>query len=417
MKKVGIIGASGFAGEELVKFLNLHNASSLIAVSSRELKGQNISNFVEGTNLTFVDPDDDIFFQCDVIFFATPHGVSMEKAKYYLENGIKVIDLSADFRLKNPETWKKWYGTEHTDLENLEESVYGLTELNAKKIRDAKLIAVPGCYPTASILGLAPLMTSGSNIDSITIDAATFRTQLVAQKALTGNPVVSIGVYQGMYTQFETYVRTYFGYFGGFASLFTNSTNFDISTNFDVSGMYDLLTASGETAVDGALISDLSGSVTISNITELLRYAVDTNLFSNRDPSGESHNDSDASFGIGVGNFGIRDGFIADDLIFLREGTTIILKLDIAQEAYLPINNLNQGSTNTFLSALGTSQSNNFVQTTSSADLANNFTMSTTASLNNITRTLKAPLLLRLANLSGADSNGRGNGLAFGTSS
>ena len=171
MKKVGIIGASGFAGEELVKFLNLHNASSLIAVSSRELKGQNISNFVEGTNLTFVDPDDDIFFQCDVIFFATPHGVSMEKAKYYLENGIKVIDLSADFRLKNPETWKEWYGTEHTDLENLEESVYGLTELNAKKIRDAKLIAVPGCYPTASILGLAPLMTSGSYIDSITIDA------------------------------------------------------------------------------------------------------------------------------------------------------------------------------------------------------------------------------------------------------
>ena len=171
MKKVGIIGASGFAGEELVKFLNLHNASSLIAVSSRELKGKNMSNFVEQTNLTFVDPDDDIFFQCDVIFFATPHGVSMEKAKSYLENGIKVIDLSADFRLKDPETWKKWYGTEHTDLENLEKSVYGLTELNSKKIKDANLIAVPGCYPTASILALAPLMDSGFKIDSITIDA------------------------------------------------------------------------------------------------------------------------------------------------------------------------------------------------------------------------------------------------------
>ena len=171
MKKVGIIGASGFAGEELVKFLNLHNASSLIAVSSRELKGKNMSNFVEETNLTFVDPDDDIFFKCDVIFFATPHGVSMEKVKYYLENGIKVIDLSADFRLKNPETWKKWYGTEHTDLENLEKSVYGLTELNSKKIKDANLIAVPGCYPTASILALAPLMEGGFNIDSITIDA------------------------------------------------------------------------------------------------------------------------------------------------------------------------------------------------------------------------------------------------------
>ena len=171
MKKVGIIGASGFAGEELVKFLNLHSASSLIAVSSRELKDKNMSNYVEETNLTFVDPDDDIFFQCDVIFFATPHGVSMEKAKSYLENGIKVIDLSADFRLKDPETWKKWYGTEHTDLENLEKSVYGLTELNSEKIKDANLIAVPGCYPTASILALAPLMESGFNIDSITIDA------------------------------------------------------------------------------------------------------------------------------------------------------------------------------------------------------------------------------------------------------
>ena len=171
MKKVGIIGASGFAGEELVKFLNLHSASSLIAVSSRELKDKNMSNYVEETNLTFVDPDDDIFFKCDVIFFATPHGVSMEKAKSYLENGIKVIDLSADFRLKDPETWKKWYGTKHTDLENLEKSVYGLTELNSEKIKDANLIAVPGCYPTASILALAPLMESGFNIDSITIDA------------------------------------------------------------------------------------------------------------------------------------------------------------------------------------------------------------------------------------------------------
>ena len=171
MKKVGIIGASGFAGEELVKFLNLHNESSILAVSSRELKGQNLSNFVDDTNLTFVDPDDDIFFQCDVVFFATPHGVSMEKTRSYLENGITVIDLSADFRLKNPETWKDWYGTEHTDLENLEKSVYGLTELNAKKIRDANLIAVPGCYPTASILGLAPLSMSVSNIESITIDA------------------------------------------------------------------------------------------------------------------------------------------------------------------------------------------------------------------------------------------------------
>ena len=254
----------------------------------------------------------------------------------------------------------------------------------------------------------APFALSGAN-DSITINASDFATQLIAQDGLTGNPVVSIGIYDGMYTQFETYVRTYFGYFGGFASLFNNSSNFDISTNFDVSGMYDLLTTNGQQEASGAVISDLSGSIQITNITELLRYAVDTNLFNNRGPSGETYNDSDASFGVATGNFGIRDGFIADDLIFIRAGTQITLKLDIAQEAYLPINNLNQGATNTYLGSLGTTQTTNFVQTTGSADLAGDFTLSTTASLNNITRVLKAPLLLRLANLSGL------NGAAFGS--
>lgn len=253
----------------------------------------------------------------------------------------------------------------------------------------------------------APFALTGTN-DQITIDANTFRSQLISQKNATGNPVVSIGVYAGMYTQFETYVRTYFGYFGGFASLFNNSSNFDISTNFDVSGMYDLMTASGETDVSGAIVRDISGSIQITNITELLRYAVDTNLFNNRGPSGETYNDSDASFGVATGNFGIRDGFIADDLIFIRAGTQITLKLDIAQEAYLPINNLNQG-TNSFLTTLGSNQKNNFVQTTSNADLAGDFTLETTASLNNITRVLKAPLLLRLANLSGI------GGAAFGS--
>jgi hypothetical protein len=253
-----------------------------------------------------------------------------------------------------------------------------------------------------------PFALTGNN-DQIDIDANTFRNQLISQKNATGNPVVSIGVYAGMYTQFETYVRTYFGYFGGFASLFNNSSNFDISTNFDVSGMYDLMTASGETDVNGAIIRDISGSIQITNITELLRYAVDTNLFNNRGPSGETYNDSDASFGVSTGNFGIRDGFIADDLIFIRAGTQITLKLDIAQEAYLPINNLNSGATNTHLGSLGSTQTTNFVQTTGSADLAGDFTLSTTASLNNITRVLKAPLLLRLANLSGL------NGAAFGS--
>ena len=171
MKNVGIIGASGFAGEELIRFLDSHSYSSILAVSSRELKGQTTSNLVEGTIITFVDPDDNIFYECDVIFFATPHGISMNKAKSFLEKGIKVIDLSADFRIKNSEVWKKWYGTDHQDLLNLESAVYGLTELYADLIKTASLIAVPGCYPTASILGLAPIIKNITKIESITIDA------------------------------------------------------------------------------------------------------------------------------------------------------------------------------------------------------------------------------------------------------
>ena len=171
MNKVGIIGGSGFAGEELIKFLLSHSSASLTAVSSRELKDQSVAQFVEGSDLKFVDPDDEIFFSCDVVFFATPHGISMEKAKYFVQHGIKVIDLSADFRIKDLTIWMDWYNSDHKDPEGVEQSVYGLTELNKNLIKDANIIAVPGCYPTASILGLLPLLDGSFKIDSITIDA------------------------------------------------------------------------------------------------------------------------------------------------------------------------------------------------------------------------------------------------------
>ena len=171
MNKVGIIGGSGFAGEELIRFLSSHESTSLVAVSSRELKGQSVAQFVEGSDLIFVDPDDEIFFSCDVIFFATPHGISMEKAKYFIQQGTKVIDLSADFRIKDLTIWKDWYNSDHKDPEGVEQSVYGLTELNGSLIKSSNLIAVPGCYPTASILGLLPLLDGRSKIHSITIDA------------------------------------------------------------------------------------------------------------------------------------------------------------------------------------------------------------------------------------------------------
>ena len=171
MNKVGIIGGSGFAGEELIRFLSSHENTLLHAISSRELKGKNVSEFVEEVQLSFVDPDDLIFYDCDVVFFATPHGISMKKAKSFLEKGIKVIDLSADFRINNPKIWKDWYGSDHQYIDGLKKSVYGLTELNLDSIKSSNLIAVPGCYPTASILGLLPVIQSRLEIDSITIDA------------------------------------------------------------------------------------------------------------------------------------------------------------------------------------------------------------------------------------------------------
>ena len=171
LTKVGILGGSGFTGEELLKILSGHTETEVIAISSRELLGQRTNEIVEGSNLVFVDPSDDIFFECDAIFFATPHGVSMSMVSSFIDKGIKVIDLSADFRLKNADVWKEWYGSTHTQEKLLSESVYGLTELNKEKIKSAKLIAVPGCYPTSSLLGALPLLNSKLEIESIIIDA------------------------------------------------------------------------------------------------------------------------------------------------------------------------------------------------------------------------------------------------------
>ena len=171
LTKVGILGGSGFTGEELLKILSSHTETEVIAISSRELLGQRTNEIVEGTNLVFVDPSDDIFFECDAIFFATPHGVSMNMVSSFIDKGIKVIDLSADFRFKNADVWKEWYGSTHIQEKLLSESVYGLTELNKDKIKLAKLIAVPGCYPTSSLLGALPLLNSKLEIESIIIDA------------------------------------------------------------------------------------------------------------------------------------------------------------------------------------------------------------------------------------------------------
>ena len=169
--KVGILGGSGFTGEELLRILSNHPKTEVIAISSRDLLGQSASQILEGSELTFVEPNNDIFYECQAIFFATPHGVSMDIVGSYIEKNIKIIDLSADFRLKDIDVWEEWYGSKHKEEGLLSESVYGLTELNLNKIKSARLIAVPGCYPTSSLLGLLPLLNSELEIESIIIDA------------------------------------------------------------------------------------------------------------------------------------------------------------------------------------------------------------------------------------------------------
>ena len=171
LTKVGILGGSGFTGEELLRILSNHPRTEVIAVSSRELFGQSTNKIVEGSELVFVEPNNDIFYECEIIFFATPHGVSMDIVGSYIERNIKVIDLSADFRLKDKNIWEEWYDSKHTQAELLSESVYGLTELNLEEIKSARLVAVPGCYPTASLLGVLPLLNSELQIESIIIDA------------------------------------------------------------------------------------------------------------------------------------------------------------------------------------------------------------------------------------------------------
>ncbi len=173
-KNIGIIGGSGYAGEELLSLTSNHQYINLIAVSSREFEGQQVSSIFKSfsnSSLKFLKPSDEKFFECDVVFFCTPHGTSMNIAKKFIENGIKIIDLSADFRIKDVNTWEKWYGMKHEQSDLIEESAYGLVDIYAKDIQKARLIAVPGCYPTASLLGLLPLLKQNINVSNIIIDA------------------------------------------------------------------------------------------------------------------------------------------------------------------------------------------------------------------------------------------------------
>lgn len=163
--QVAVIGAAGYAGEELLRILIRHRQADVAVITSRKYADQPVSTVFprfSGSDLKFSAPDvDQIAKTCDVVFLALPHGLATEYAIPLLEAGLKVIDISADFRLKNPEKYKEYYQEDHPAVELLTEAVYGMPERYREQIKSAKLIACPGCYPTSSILPTAPLLEAG----------------------------------------------------------------------------------------------------------------------------------------------------------------------------------------------------------------------------------------------------------------
>ena len=162
MIQAGIVGGTGYTGVELLRILALHPEVEVSVVTSRSDSGKRVDSLypsLRGTlDVHFTLPEVDSLAQCDVVFFATPNGTAMLMAEELLERGVKVIDLSADFRIKDADLWVKWYGQEHACPDLIDEAVYGLPEVNREKIKKASLIACPGCYPTAVQLGFLPLI-------------------------------------------------------------------------------------------------------------------------------------------------------------------------------------------------------------------------------------------------------------------
>jgi N-acetyl-gamma-glutamyl-phosphate reductase len=177
MIKVGIVGGTGYTGVELLRLLAQHPEVKLEAITSRGEAGQPVSaiypNLRGRVDIAFSEPDVERLAACDVVFYATPNGIAMKQVPELLARGVKVIDLAADFRLKDPAVWQQWYGMPHACPDLLAEAVYGLPEVNREAIKAARLVANPGCYPTAVQLGFLPLLNAGViDAGSLIADAA-----------------------------------------------------------------------------------------------------------------------------------------------------------------------------------------------------------------------------------------------------
>ena len=198
MIKAGIVGGTGYTGVELLRLLATHPAVELAVITSRGEKGARVNelfpNLRGRVDLAFVEPDDTVLKGCDVVFFATPNGTAMNSAPALLEAGVKVIDLAADFRLRRVEDWERWYyGIPHACPELLAEAVYGLPEVNREAIRNARLIANPGCYPTAVQLGFLPLLEVGAIDRQSLIADAKSGVSGAGRKAEVGNLLCEAG--------------------------------------------------------------------------------------------------------------------------------------------------------------------------------------------------------------------------------
>ena len=176
MVKVGIVGGTGYTGVELLRLLAQHPDVDLRAITSRKEAGTPVSAMFPGlrrhVDLKFSEPTPQTLRGCDVVFFATPNGVAMGEARAVLDAGARIVDLSADFRIRDIAEWERWYKTKHASPELVREAVYGLPEVNREGIRKARLIANPGCYPTAVQLGFLPLVEAGVvDLDHLIADA------------------------------------------------------------------------------------------------------------------------------------------------------------------------------------------------------------------------------------------------------
>ncbi|ELA08530.1 N-acetyl-gamma-glutamyl-phosphate reductase [Moraxella macacae 0408225] len=173
--KVAIVGATGYTGVELIRLLSLHPHTDIQYLVSRTEAGRRVDEIFPSLrnvacDLVFDNLDAQKLLACDVVFFATPHGVAMQHARTLIAKGVKVIDLASDFRLQNLTEFEKWYQLVHVCPDLLQQAVYGLPEINREKIKTAMIIGNPGCYPTTAILGLAPIIHQQNLMNQSVID-------------------------------------------------------------------------------------------------------------------------------------------------------------------------------------------------------------------------------------------------------